>query len=147
VIGVFSYYSHIIYTRLYLHATKSTSVLYDSASWLSRYLVWSLSNGLVVPYFAATRPSSRSDLARMTLSLQAVRSSQALSPTLLPYGSPPRVLLFLFQVTSPSQSVRLPLSTSVAFPPLSLIAACRLFSRLSSLSASQISSSKGKTVQ
>src|SRR6218665_56261 len=52
----------------------------------------------------------------MTLSLQAVSSSQALSPTLLPYGSPPRVLLFLFQVTSPSQSVRLPLSTSVAFP-------------------------------
>ncbi len=143
MIGVFSYYSHIIYTRLYLHATKSTSVLYDSASWLSRYLVWSLSNGLVVPYFAATRPSSRSDLARMTLSLQAVRSSQALSPTLLPYGSPPRVLLFLFQVVSLSAYLsRLPWTFH-----LSLIAACRLFSRLSSLSASRISSSKGKTVQ
>src|SRR6218665_3172840 len=53
------------YTRLYLHATKSTSVLYDSAYWFSRYLFWSLSNGLVVPYFAATRLYSRSVLARI----------------------------------------------------------------------------------
>src|SRR6218665_1796594 len=52
-----------------------------------------------------------------------------------------RVLLFHFQVLSACQSVSLSLSTSVAISPLSLIAASRLFSRLPSLSASQISSS------
>src|SRR6218665_2950618 len=43
-----------------------TSIFYDSAyNCLSRYLSWSLSNGLMVLYFAATRLSSSSVLARI----------------------------------------------------------------------------------
>src|SRR6218665_2307651 len=49
------------------------------------------------------------------------------APTLLPYGSPPRVLLLLFQGLSPSRSVGLSLSAPLTFPPLSLIAAGACF--------------------
>src|SRR6218665_1377220 len=60
-----------IFTRSYLCTSIFTAKfkivlhVYDSAYCFSRYLSWSLSNGLVVPYFAATRLYSSSVLARI----------------------------------------------------------------------------------